>query len=143
MKLENTQKKKKYIIWKMITTIFGVLILCVLFSYLLSTYGLMTSHYKVASDKLTGSLRVVSLTDLHGHSFGKDNRRLIRAVQKKIPDLIMIWRDLVDKNDPDFSTGEKMIYELAKIAPVYLSPGNHELEYDEKHSTEEECTAAV
>ena len=55
-------------------------------SYLCSTHGLKSSHYTVASHKLTGSFRVVSLTDLHGNSFGKDNARLIRLVQKEAPD---------------------------------------------------------
>ena len=138
MKSEETLNKKKHIFWKITAVIFVALILCVLLSYLLSTYGLMTSHYTVVSDKLTSSFRVVSLTDLHGHSFGKDNKWLIRAVKKETPDLILICGDLVDKNDPDASIGEKLIYELAKIAPVYLSPGNHEFEYNERHSTEGE-----
>ena len=34
--------------------------------------------------------RIVHLTDLHGKEFGRDNIRLLRAVEKAAPDLIVI-----------------------------------------------------
>lgn len=107
-------------------------------SYLCSTHGLKSSHYTVASHKLTGSFRVVSLADLHGHSFGKDNVRLIRLVQKETPDLILMPGDLLDKKASKTDGTESLIPELSRLALVYLSPGNHEGEYDRKHSTKRE-----
>ena len=132
---EDNKRNKKHRFWRITAAAAGVLVLSVFLSYLWSTYGLTTSHYTVTSDKLTRSFRVVSLADIHGRVFGKENKRLIRHVQQTEPDLILIAGDLVDKNTKDITAEEELVRELCRIAPVYLSPGNHELEYDKKHET--------
>ncbi|MBQ6541552.1 MAG: metallophosphoesterase, partial [Lachnospiraceae bacterium] len=114
------------------------LVLSAVLSLIISHWGLMTSHYKISSEKLSASFRVVSLADIHGTVFGKDNRRLIRRVAKEEPDLILLPGDLINKYDEDTSDEERLITELVKIAPVYVSPGNHETEYDREHGLSDE-----
>ena len=131
--MKNKKAKKKHIVLWILLALFLALILSCGLSLLLSHWGLTTSHYEVSSPKLTGSFRVVSLADIHGTVFGKDNQRLIKRVAAEKPDLILLPGDLITKYDEDTSDEERLIAALVKIAPVYVSPGNHEVEYDKEH----------
>lgn len=70
-------------------------------------------------------LRVAELSDLHGRSFGKNNARLLRALQKARPDMICICGDLFDEKT-DLTMLEPLLTGLTDIAPVYYVTGNHE-----------------
>lgn len=69
--------------------------------------------------------RIVLLADLHGKTFGKDNRRLLALVRAAQPDLIAICGDLADRRE---QLGEvaALARSLAGIAPAYYVTGNHE-----------------
>ena len=69
--------------------------------------------------------RIVHLSDLHGKEFGRDNRRLLRAVRAAQPELIVITGDLADGHSGlDFAPA--LLQGLADIAPTYYISGNHE-----------------
>lgn len=70
-------------------------------------------------------LRVAELSDLHGRSFGKNNVRLLRTLQKARPDMICICGDLFDEQT-DLTMLEPLLTGLTDIAPVYYVTGNHE-----------------
>ncbi len=70
-------------------------------------------------------LRVAELSDLHGRSFGKNNVRLLRTLQKARPDMICICGDLFDEKT-DLTILEPLLTGLTDIAPVYYVTGNHE-----------------
>lgn len=70
-------------------------------------------------------LRVAELSDLHGRSFGKNNVRLLRTLQKARPDMICICGDLFDEKT-DLTMLEPLLTGLTNIAPVYYVTGNHE-----------------
>lgn len=70
-------------------------------------------------------LRVAELSDLHGRSFGKNNVRLLRTLQKARPDMICICGDLFDEKT-DLTMLEPLLTGLTDIAPVYYVTGNHE-----------------
>ncbi len=70
-------------------------------------------------------LRVAELSDLHGRSFGKNNVRLLRTLQKARPDMICICGDLFDEKT-DLTMLESLLTGLTDIAPVYYVTGNHE-----------------
>ena len=124
---------KKNIFLTFFLALLAALILSCGLSLALSAWGLTVSHYNVSSLKLTHSFRVVSLADVHGTVFGRENRRLIRLVKAEEPDLIVIPGDLINKYDEDTSDEEALIRALSEIAPVYVAPGNHEREYDSEH----------
>lgn len=70
-------------------------------------------------------LRVAELSDLHGRSFGKNNVRLLRTLQKARPDMICICGDLFDEK-ADLTMLGPLLTGLTDIAPVYYVTGNHE-----------------
>ena len=64
------------------------------------------TRYQVASPKLAGEKTWVFLSDLHNQIYGVNNCRLIDAVKKESPDLILIGGDmLVGKNGHSYETG--------------------------------------
>ena len=71
-------------------------------------------------------LRILQISDLHNQSFGKDNRRLLAAIQEAEADVIMITGDLIDSTFTNTEKGLTFAAELVKIAPVYYCTGNHE-----------------
>ena len=85
------------------------------------------TRYQVASPKLAGKKTWVFLSDLHNQVYGVNNCRLIDAVKKESPDLILIGGDmLVGKNGHSYEPALACVKELVKIAPVYYANGNHE-----------------
>ena len=86
---------------------------------------------KIASDKLPASmegLRVVFLSDLHSHRFGKKQERLERVVRYLKPDLILVAGDWVriEYEGKDRQAVKDAAEVLAGIAPTYTNLGNHE-----------------
>ncbi|MFD0588950.1 metallophosphoesterase [Paenibacillus sp. GCM10027627] len=88
-----------------------------------------TTAYKLSSSKLPSGFeryRIVHLSDLQSKEFGRDQRPLIRKVQKLKPDIIVVTGDLVDSTHYNADASYKMMKGVAEIAPVYFARGNHE-----------------
>lgn len=78
-------------------------------------------------DLLPGPIRIVFLSDLHNHTYGRENCRLIREIQRQKADLIMVGGDmLVGKRGVPFVAARSFMKEIADVAPVYCANGNHE-----------------
>lgn len=72
--------------------------------------------------------RIVQISDLHGRWFGRRQERLLAAVRKLRPQLILVtgdWID-VDYQGKDEQCCRVLVEGLLKIAPVYSIIGNHE-----------------
>lgn len=111
--------KRKYIT-------FGIVV-AFLFAALYN--GLTVREYELTTDKLeTGeSLRVILLSDLHGYSYGENQKNLIEKVREQQPDLIALPGDLLDRyRSPDAAF--ELIEGLQGIAPMYFVTGNHEVD---------------
>lgn len=87
---------------------------------------LEVDHYEVHSAKVSAPVRIVQLSDLHNSEFGKGNAQLLEAVAKEKPDLILFTGDLVTGSVKETDVAMKLVDNLVKIAPVYISVGNHE-----------------
>ncbi|WP_301108018.1 metallophosphoesterase [Sporosarcina sp.] len=70
--------------------------------------------------------KIVHLSDLHNKSFGKNQRRLFRKINKLQPDVIVYTGDLIDSNRAGDEAGLILMEELTAVAPVYYVSGNHE-----------------
>ncbi|MBR0153993.1 MAG: metallophosphoesterase [Lachnospiraceae bacterium] len=84
-------------------------------------------HDERLPEKARG-LRIAVLADLHNNRFGPNDEDLLAVTRDFAPDLILMPGDLVvgRRGESDY---EPMIYlcrNLRRIAPVYVSPGNHE-----------------
>jgi predicted MPP superfamily phosphohydrolase len=71
-------------------------------------------------------LKIVHLSDLHGKSFGKEQRGIVQKVKAAQPDLVVFTGDLIDRRHGGAKAGLELLDRLAKIAPVYYVTGNHE-----------------
>ncbi len=111
-----------------------ILFFCFLSEAIFSNNYLTVSSYKINTDKTTASFRAVVLSDLHGKEFGKDNVRLLRAVNSLKPDVIFVVGDMVNNYSPDMSVAVKLYRGLCNIADVYCCDGNHERSFPEKDS---------
>ena len=128
------RKKRKR---RLLLIISAALLLFIIADLLASKYALKVSSYEITSDKIESEIQIVELADLHGSSFGRDNARLAEKVAAQEPDLILIAGDLLDSGDEDsLETAQSLIAQLCAIAPVYISPGNHELEYEELYGVD-------
>lgn len=122
----NNNKIKKIIISIISTIVIVFLTITVVGNCLLSV-----TEYSINLSGLSGSARVVVISDLHGKEYGKDNCRLLAKISEQKPDAIFVVGDMLDDSDAEngFSKTTKLLTALLDIAPVYLSLGNQEKEY--------------
>ena len=108
----------------------GVLIIICIIEWLREIFSFQIIHYHIKSNKLDDlgrERKVLFLTDLHNNSYGKENQRLLDAVRRQNPDLILIGGDmLVGLAKASTKVAEDFVMRLTKICPVYYANGNHE-----------------
>ena len=84
-------------------------------------------EYVIESDKISSPVTIVMLSDLHGC----EHPTLIEQVKGLAPDLFLLCGDMINRQHEtgeDILVTAALVKELCKIAPVYYSLGNHELE---------------
>lgn len=128
--------EKSPIFRKLFRILFLILALALLISAFRGRYALTVSHYTLQTEKLTEGIRIVHLSDLHNRSFGENNRRLLKQVEAQKPDLIFVTGDCVTRSKPERQVSLDLLTALTKIAPVYVSMGNHEEAYDLRNGTD-------
>ena len=84
-------------------------------------------EYTCCSNKLDKNAKLVMLSDLHNKSFGKNNKKLLEAIEKQNPDMIVIAGDMYTSAlREDNSKTAEFVCTLAGKYPVYYANGNHE-----------------
>lgn len=84
-------------------------------------------EYTCISEKLHKEGSFILLSDLHNKSFGKGNERLLRAIDREKPDMILIAGDMyTSAKNKDNSDVAEFVSRLAGKYPVYYGNGNHE-----------------
>lgn len=96
----------------------------------ISQYQLSVQNYQVQSDKVSHPFTIIQLSDLHNRSFGKNNKNLIKRIEKINPDIICMTGDMLKKNVKDVDVMISLIQELSQRTPVFFSYGNHEKDYE-------------
>ena len=124
------RNRRKLRFWH-IPLIFVGLCAALLLYFFISSLFLHVEIYTIKAD-IDAPIRIVQLTDLHNAQFGRNNMRLIEAVRKQSPDLIVMTGDMLNRDDPDLTTVKTLISGLAEIAPVYYGYGNHEAAWESK-----------
>lgn len=97
--------------------------------------GFITVTYEVTSPKIQKEVRLVMVSDLHETEYGAGNCELLSAIEELHPDAVLVNGDMVSAHgtEEEARIGVELIRNLTKIAPVYLSMGNHEQGYMEIH----------
>lgn len=115
---------------------------------------LIVSEYHLTSKKFTTPLKIIMISDFHDRLHGREVSEIVTRVAHYKPDLILMpgdiferveetiaaatihpfieaWRKIIamPKGSYDARNARKLIAELGKLAPVYISRGNHELYY--------------
>ena len=84
-------------------------------------------RYQILVDGLASDKKIVFLSDLHNHVYGKNNQELLDAIRDENPDLILIGGDiLVGKNGVSYENALEFVKRLPQICTVYYANGNHE-----------------
>lgn len=108
-----------------------ILFMLCLIDILISYNWLTVTNFTVTSDKITSPFRMVLISDLHDHSFGSGNEKLLEKIQDQSPDLIIVDGDMINGDSENDDVAVELVRSLVKIAPIYYSLGNHEYYYME------------
>ena len=97
-----------------------------------SELSIKTTEYELKTEKLSCPITATVLSDLHFSVFGKDNCRLVSAVRKTNPDIILLAGDFFDYHNGKTNTETVLatMNSLCCIASVYMVPGNHDMRFD-------------
>lgn len=85
------------------------------------------TKYQFRSPKLEKKSTICVLSDLHGKKFGWKNSRLLSAIRKISPDIIICTGDMISNlGEKEFIRTSELMQNLCEVAPVYYGMGNHE-----------------
>lgn len=77
-------------------------------------------------------LTFVVLADIHNCRYGKNNKTLIKKIQKQKPDFIIIAGDIITKRIPCYpGNAYNLIEALSEQYPIYYALGNHEQAFED------------
>lgn len=98
-----------------------------------SYYTIDVTQYTMKSDKIHSPVNIVMIADVHDNHT-KIKKQVINKIKKLKPDLIMCVGDIIDNESKSDQSTLDFLHSLVGIAPVYMSYGNHELEYYSHHA---------
>ena len=109
--------------------IIGLLILVILYF----TVGMIASiklriRKFYISDKNAKPLRgfcIVLISDLHGRTIGKNQRKLADAILKQKPDILLMAGDMIDAYDKDAQAAKELVSQLNGKVEMIAVRGNH------------------
>lgn len=111
-------------------SIIAVIIGCVMWGENVWKTSLTMKKYNTIV-ALENSVCLIQLADLHNSKFGTNNSELINLVSSQSPDLIFMTGDMLNGYEENTEIVTDLIHNLARIAPIYFSYGNHEVEWEE------------
>ena len=107
----------------------NVVISAMFISYIISLFKIDVSKYEVASSKVPKAFdgfKILQLSDLHNRRFNKNNKKIVKIIEKQKPDIIVMTGDMVSSNSTGFSNVFSLVEELDGKYPIYYIFGNHE-----------------
>ena len=88
------------------------------------------SVYSYCSTRLPSGfdgLKIVHISDLQSKSFGEGQKKLLTAVRRLAPDIVVISGDVIDRRRFNLENARVLVHGLADMCPVYFVSGNHEI----------------
>ncbi len=123
MNIPNLLHNKKIIIIILVLIIILILFVC---ECNRSNNYLTVKNYTLESEKISGPVKAVFISDLHNKEFGKDNIELVDLIAEQNPDFIAVGGDMVTRTYANDDNMKSLLTKITKIAPVYCCLGNHE-----------------
>ena len=116
------RKKGRQVIWIAAASVAAAVLLVVA-----CDSRLVLRTYTVETEKLSGPVRLVVLTDLHSCRYGEDQQDLLGLVAglSPQPDAVLLAGDIVDDELPE-ENAWTTIAGLAEAYPCFYVTGNHE-----------------
>lgn len=106
-------------------TILTIIILICLWIVLYDSNRFVVVRHTYSDERIKASLRIVVVADLHNKRYGKDNEKLLAAIEGEKPDLVLAAGDILTARP-----GKKLdtaVHFLEGIhVPIYYADGNHE-----------------
>lgn len=90
----------------------------------------------LSSEKINNTIRIVQLSDIHNSEFGEANARIVEKIQAQRPDIVLITGDIINSDEYVTKIAVNLISSLCKVAPVYISIGNHENDFEQKYGVD-------
>jgi predicted MPP superfamily phosphohydrolase len=122
MKMTQYVKLNVFVIFSKLVIITGVLF--VLFGTI-SSYFLTVGHYELRTPEIHASVRLLLITDLHSCSYGKNQEKLVKAIEAETPDVLMFCGDIADDKIP-IENLEGLLEAVGTKYPCFYVTGNHE-----------------
>lgn len=117
-RVQGLMKKNRFILKSLLIA----LIILLLFAL---DFRLYVRTYEIDSEKISLPLRIALVTDLHSCRYGNEQTRLIDAVDRQKPDIILLGGDIFDDVIDDSYT-EQFLRGIADRYPCFYVTGNHE-----------------
>ena len=112
-----------------IVALIVLIILFLIYGYL-ANYSFVITNYNIESNELceiSNNRPFLILSDLHNSKFGKDNEKLIKAIDAISPEYIIIAGDMVNNASEDNNViAQNLIDNLKKKYNIIYADGNHE-----------------
>lgn len=114
--------------------ILGIVIALILFFFIVNICDMnrfVVREYTFSSEKVTKEVTFAFLSDLHDKKYGKDNCKLLKAIDAVKPDVVLVGGDMIVARPERPNLNAKAFMKaLAEKYTVYHGMGNHEYRSD-------------
>lgn len=110
-----------------ITGVALVVILLLVVIIIADSNRFLIREYSVSSKKVLSDHTILFLSDLHGKEYDRGNKKLLDAIEKIHPDLVLIGGDIYTAYPGEsFEVAKNFVIELSKKYRIIYAEGNHE-----------------
>lgn len=110
-----------------VITVIAVILVVLVWIMLYDSNRFVVRHYLLRDQRIKKPVKAVVLADLHNKKYGKENERLLQAIDEIRPDMILIAGDILTaKPKASLETAVDLLTKLAGKYPIYYGNGNHE-----------------
>ena len=110
-----------------VITVIAVIIVILIWIMLYDSNRFVVRHYSVQDERIRKPVKTVVLADLHNKRYGRENERLLQAIDEIHPDMILVAGDILTaKPKATLDVAVHLMKKLSEKYPVYYGNGNHE-----------------
>ena len=110
-----------------VITVIAVIIVIMMWIILYDSNRFVLRQYRLKDPRIRRSVRMVVLADLHNKRYGRNNEKLLQAIDECHPDRILIAGDILTaKPRAKLDVAVELLTRLAEKYPVDYANGNHE-----------------